>query len=45
VVRNGIRVPPLVRPRDPALRAELVRGRPDYVIITPARLQPEARRL
>ena len=41
VVRNGIRVPPLVRLRDPALRAELVRGRPDYVIITPARLHEQ----
>jgi len=41
VVRNGIRVPPSVRPRDPALRAELVRGRPDYVIITPARLHEQ----
>jgi glycosyltransferase involved in cell wall biosynthesis len=41
VVRNGIRVPPLVRPADPALRAELVRDGPDYVIITPARLHEQ----
>jgi glycosyltransferase involved in cell wall biosynthesis len=41
VVRNGIRVPPLVRPPDAALRAQLVRGRPDYLIITPARLHEQ----
>jgi glycosyltransferase involved in cell wall biosynthesis len=41
VVRNGIRVPPTVRAPDPALRAELVRGRPDYVVLTPARLHPQ----
>jgi glycosyltransferase involved in cell wall biosynthesis len=41
VVRNGIRVPPSVRPPDPVLRAELVRGRPDYVALTPARLHDQ----
>jgi glycosyltransferase involved in cell wall biosynthesis len=41
VVRNGIRVPLSVRPADPALRAELVRGRPDYVVLTPARLHEQ----
>lgn len=41
VVRNAIRVPPAGRPRDPALRAALVDGRPDYVILTPARLHPQ----
>jgi glycosyltransferase involved in cell wall biosynthesis len=41
VVRNGILVSPSIRPRSPALRAELVRGRPDYVILTPARLHPQ----
>jgi glycosyltransferase involved in cell wall biosynthesis len=41
VVRNGIRVPPSVRPPDPVLRAELVRGRPDYVVLTPARLHDQ----
>jgi glycosyltransferase involved in cell wall biosynthesis len=38
VVRNGIRVPPAARIPDPALRLELVHGRPDYVVLTPARL-------
>jgi glycosyltransferase involved in cell wall biosynthesis len=38
VVRNGIRVPRSGRTPNPALRAELVRGRPDYVVLTPARL-------
>ena len=41
VVRNGIRVPLTVRQPDPALRAELVRGRPDYVVLTPARLHEQ----
>ncbi len=38
VVRNGIRVPPSACPPDPALRAELLRDRPDYLVFTPARL-------
>ncbi|HET9464103.1 MAG TPA: glycosyltransferase [Gemmatimonadales bacterium] len=38
VVRNGIRVPRPGRTPNPTLRAELVRGRPDYVVLTPARL-------
>jgi glycosyltransferase involved in cell wall biosynthesis len=41
VVHNGINVPPVVRPPDSALRAELVRGRPDYVVLTPARLHEQ----
>jgi glycosyltransferase involved in cell wall biosynthesis len=41
VVRNGITVPRVVRPPDPVLRAELVRGRPDYVVLTPARLHDQ----
>ena len=41
VVPNGIAVPPAVRRPDPALRAELVRGRPDYVVLTPARLHEQ----
>jgi glycosyltransferase involved in cell wall biosynthesis len=41
VVRNGIDVPPTARSRNPALRAELVRGRPDYVVLTPARLHEQ----
>ncbi|HZE75279.1 MAG TPA: glycosyltransferase [Gemmatimonadales bacterium] len=41
VVPNGIEVPPAVRRCDPALRAELVRGRPDYVVLTPARLHEQ----
>jgi len=40
VVRNGIPIPP-VRPRDPALRAELLRGRPDFVVLTPARFHEQ----
>jgi glycosyltransferase involved in cell wall biosynthesis len=38
VVRNGIKLPPYVATPDPALRAELVRGRPEYIVLTPARL-------
>jgi glycosyltransferase involved in cell wall biosynthesis len=38
VVRNAIAVPPPGRVADPALRAALIRGRPDYVVLTPARL-------
>lgn len=38
VVRNAIRVPPVRNLRGSALRASLVDGRPDYVILTPARL-------
>jgi glycosyltransferase involved in cell wall biosynthesis len=41
VVRNGIRVPPAARPPDRSLRSELVRGRPDYIVLTPARLHPQ----
>jgi glycosyltransferase involved in cell wall biosynthesis len=41
VVRNAIRVPPSGRMPDPALRAELVGGRPDYVVLTPARLHEQ----
>ena len=41
VVRNAIRVPPAGRTPDPALRAALVRGRPDYVVLTLARLHPQ----
>ena len=41
VVRNAIRVPPATRSPDPALRAALVRGRPEYVVLTAARLHPQ----
>jgi glycosyltransferase involved in cell wall biosynthesis len=41
VVPNAIRVPVVALPRDPAFRASLVEGRPDYVILTPARLHPQ----
>jgi glycosyltransferase involved in cell wall biosynthesis len=41
VVPNGIAVSPTVRAPDPALRAELVKGRPDYVVLTPARLHEQ----
>jgi glycosyltransferase involved in cell wall biosynthesis len=41
VVRNGIRVPPAAGVPDSGLRAELVRGRPDYIVLTPARLHPQ----
>lgn len=41
VVPNAIKVPPAGRTADPALRAALVRGRPDYVVLTPARLHPQ----
>ena len=41
VVHNGITVSPVVQPADPALRAELVRGRPDYLVFTPARLHEQ----
>ena len=41
VVRNGILVPPPDVSADPALRAELLRDRPDYLIFTPARLHPQ----
>jgi len=41
VVRNGILVPPLDPSSDAALRAELLRGRPDYLVFTPARLHPQ----
>ena len=41
VVRNAIRVPPAGPLRNAALRASLVQGRPDYVVLTPARLHPQ----
>lgn len=41
VVRNGIPVPRTLRPPDAVLRAELVRGRPDFVVLTPARLHEQ----
>ena len=41
VVPNGIAVSPTVRAPDPALRAELVKGRPHYVVLTPARLHEQ----
>lgn len=41
VVRNGIPIPSCPQAPDPALRAELVRGRPDYVVLTPARFHEQ----
>jgi glycosyltransferase involved in cell wall biosynthesis len=41
VVRNGILVPPPNPSADAALRAELLRDRPDYLVFTPARLHPQ----
>ena len=41
VVRNAIRVPPRAQPADPLPRAALIRGRPDYVVLTAARLHPQ----
>jgi glycosyltransferase involved in cell wall biosynthesis len=41
VVRNAIRVPPAAPARNAALRAALVQGRPDFVVLTPARLHPQ----
>ena len=41
VVRNGIQVPPPDRSADASLRAELIRNRPDYLVLTPARLHPQ----
>ena len=41
VVRNAIRVPAAAPMRDAALRAALVDGRPDFVVLTPARLHPQ----
>lgn len=41
VVPNAIRVPPAAPVRNVALRAELVGGRPDFVVLTPARLHPQ----
>ncbi len=41
VVRNAIRVPPSAPARNAALRAALVEGRPDFVVLTPARLHPQ----
>jgi glycosyltransferase involved in cell wall biosynthesis len=41
VVRNAIRVPPPGRLAPPGLRTGLVQGRPDYVVLMPARLHPQ----
>ena len=41
VARNAIRVPGAPPTADSALRATLVDGRPDYVVITPARLHAQ----
>ncbi len=41
VVPNAIRVPAEVPARDPARRAALVGGRPDFVVLTPARLHEQ----
>jgi glycosyltransferase involved in cell wall biosynthesis len=41
VVRNAIRVPPAAPMRNATLRAALVDGRPDFVVLTPARLHPQ----
>lgn len=41
VVRNGIRVPSSARLPNPALRAELIQTRPDYLVLTPARLHQQ----
>ena len=41
VVRNGIPVPRTVRRPDARVRADLVRGRPDFVVLTPARLHEQ----
>jgi glycosyltransferase involved in cell wall biosynthesis len=41
VVHNGIPIPPAVQPRDSSLRAQLVRGRPDFVVLTPARFHEQ----
>jgi glycosyltransferase involved in cell wall biosynthesis len=41
VVPNAIRVPAAVPLPDAALRAKLVDGRPNFVVLTPARLHPQ----
>ncbi|HEU4649411.1 MAG TPA: glycosyltransferase family 4 protein [Gemmatimonadales bacterium] len=41
VVRNGIPVSRSPKAPDPALRAELVRGRPEFVVLTPARFHEQ----
>ncbi len=41
VVPNAIRVAAAPASADPALRARLTAGRPDYVVLTPARLHPQ----
>lgn len=41
VVHNAIRVASAGRSADPSVRAGLIRGRPDYVVLTPARLHPQ----
>jgi len=40
VVHNAVRVPSAV-PRQLELRASLLNGRPDYLVLTPARLHPQ----
>jgi glycosyltransferase involved in cell wall biosynthesis len=41
VVHNAIRVPPVGRVAPPGLRSGLVGGRPDFMVLTPARLHPQ----
>jgi glycosyltransferase involved in cell wall biosynthesis len=41
VVHNGISLQPATPAAAAALRAELVRGRPDYLVLTPARLHEQ----
>ena len=41
VVRNGVPIPRGVQPCDSGLRAQLVRGRPDFVVLTPARFHEQ----
>jgi glycosyltransferase involved in cell wall biosynthesis len=41
VVRNGILIPQAIEPRDSGLRAQLIRGRPDFVVLTPARFHEQ----
>jgi glycosyltransferase involved in cell wall biosynthesis len=41
VVPNAIAIPSTVPAPDPALRARLLNGRPDYLVLTPARLDEQ----
>jgi glycosyltransferase involved in cell wall biosynthesis len=41
VVPNALRVPSVGRTAPPGLRASLVNGRPDFVVLVPARLHPQ----